>query len=241
MLRRELPGEFLGEFLRGLGVPYEIHNVQQQYGETVVLDIPHLVIERGGIAALLGPNGAGKTTLLRLLAGLDAPSRGEIFLNGVMLRPGPSQAEARRKVTLVHQHPYLFRSTVHANVAYGLKRRGVRGTALHDRVIAALEAVRLEDFARRGAHMLSAGEAQRVGIARALAIQPEVILLDEPTAHADQQSVGIVQRVILAATCNGATVILASHDYDLMAGLPHQRIDMAYGRIEKVEQHGVEG
>ncbi|MBI3090006.1 MAG: ATP-binding cassette domain-containing protein [Candidatus Tectomicrobia bacterium] len=210
---------------------YELRGVRQQYGEVVVLDIPALGFTAGGVTALLGPNGAGKTTLLRLLAGLDVPSRGAVAFHGTGLGSTPARAALRRRVTFVHQQPYLFHASVGANVGYGLKQRGIRGRVLGARVEQALRRVDLDGLAQRRAQGLSAGEGQRVALARALALEPEVLLLDEPTAHADRDTFTVIKQVIAQAAELGATVILASHDHELVAGLARRRLEMAYGRL----------
>lgn len=210
---------------------YELRGVQQQYGEVVVLDIPALGFTAGGVTALLGPNGSGKTTLLRLLAGLDVPSHGSIAFHGTSIGTSPARAALRRRVTFVHQQPYLFHSSVSANVGYGLKQRGMRGRALGARVEQALRTVGLEGLAQRRAQGLSAGEGQRAALARGLALEPEVLLLDEPTAHADRHTFAVIKQVIGQVAARGTTVILASHDHELVAGLAQRRLEMAYGRV----------
>ncbi len=220
-----------------MSVLYELRNLQHRYGSAVVLDIPQLRIAHGSTAALLGPNGAGKSTLLRLLAGIEKPSQGDILFNGEVLPTGPPGLEARRRVTLVQQHPYLFRASVFSNVAYGLRRRGVRGEDLERRVAEALALVQLDDVAARRAHTLSAGESQRVAIARALVVRPEVLLLDEPTAHGDRQSDEIVTQVINHSQTLGTSVLLTSHNLDLVTRLAQVQIVMLHGRVEKLEPH----
>jgi tungstate transport system ATP-binding protein len=131
-----------------------------------------LELSPGRVHALVGPNGAGKSTLLRLVAGLAAPERGRVQIEGA-------------PVTLVHQRPYLFRGSVGRNVAFGLRARGVPRTEARARADAALAAVGLPDYARRPARALSGGEVQRAALARALVLQPAVLLLDEPTAGMD--------------------------------------------------------
>ncbi|MBS1245180.1 MAG: transporter ATP-binding protein, partial [Deltaproteobacteria bacterium] len=119
-----------------------------------------------------------------------------------------------RKVTLLHQSPYLFGGTVFRNVAYGLKARGIAGDAALRAVDRALETVALEGFRDRDARELSGGEAQRVAMARALALDPEVLLLDEPLANIDRETAGLLEAVIASLPSRGTTVVMTTHDPD---------------------------
>jgi putative ABC transport system ATP-binding protein len=140
-------------------------------------------LETGEVLAIVGPSGAGKSTLLRLLNRLDEPTNGTVHLNGTDTRTLPPR-ELRRRIGMVMQRAYLFPGTVAENVAFGPKQ--------HDRIISAIEIdallahVGLAGYASRDALTLSGGEAQRVAITRALANQPEVLLLDEPTSALDE-------------------------------------------------------
>ena len=188
-----------------------------RYGSGFHLQVDHLALSSGRIYAVYGANGSGKTTLLNILALLTMPQEGRILLEG---RPvnGADPARCRRyrrRVTLLMQQVYLFRSTVFENVAAGLRFRGVAKQAIEERVTHMLKKVGLEEFAHRPAHSLSGGEAQRAGLARALVTEPEVLLLDEPTASVDAVH-GRQIEVILRETCKlrRMTVVLSTHQYD---------------------------
>ncbi|HSQ14935.1 MAG TPA: ATP-binding cassette domain-containing protein, partial [Candidatus Binatia bacterium] len=120
----------------------------------------------------------------------------------------------RRKVTLLHQSPYLLRGTVFRNVAYGLSARGVAGETALQAVDRALETVGLDRFRDRDARELYGGEAQRVAMARALALEPDVLLLDEPLANIDRETAVLLETVIAALPSRGTTVVMTTHDPD---------------------------
>ena len=191
---------------------FEVAGLRQTYGARTVLAIESLHVEPGARLALVGPNGAGKSTLLRLLAFLEPPTAGRIALEGSPVATGAARRAARRRVTLVEQRPYLFRGTVEANVAFGLRSAGVRGPAVAPRVRAALERLQLQGLRGRDARALSEGEIQRVAVARALAVEPVALLLDEPASSADHAA----QQAMFAALADEQarrplTVVFASH------------------------------
>ena len=194
---------------------YRLRSVTKRYGSNVAVDIDALTIDAGRVYTLTGANGAGKSTLLGILAFLTPPTTGEIFYAGERVDwKGDDGKRRRRKVTLLHQSPYLFGGTVFRNVAYGLKARGIAREAERTAVDRALEAVGLERFAGRDARELSGGEAQRVAMARALALDPEVLLLDEPLANIDRETAGLLEAVIAALPSRGTTVVMTTHDPD---------------------------
>ena len=164
------------------------------FGSTVALDRKRLAIPAGKITAVVGPNGSGKTTLLEVIGLLRRPSRGRLSLWGQPARFGDGQLQ--RKMVLVMHPGYLFRGSVLGNVTYGLRARGVVRRAAAARAREALAKVGLEGFAHRRSTALSAGERQRVNLARALAIAPEAVLLDEPTANVDTQTVELVRDLL---------------------------------------------
>jgi tungstate transport system ATP-binding protein len=208
---------------------YALRDVILEYGSRRVLDIAALDLARGGVTALVGPNGAGKSTLLRILAFLLPPTRGEITFDGERIwYREPALAVVRRCVTLVAQSPFVFHRSVRANVAYGLRARGVR---TEERTVAALAAVGLGDFADRPAWKLSGGEAQRVAVARALAIDPPVYLFDEPTANVDREYIAIIETVIAQLAAAGKTVILTTHDLDQAYRLSDAVLSVVAGHV----------
>lgn len=212
---------------------YRLDGVARCHGERTVLDVPRLDIAAGGITGIVGPNGGGKSTLLRLLALLDAPSRGTLRFAGEVVGAlsAVRTADLRRSVTLLLQEPYLLRRSVHENVAYGLTVRGVRDTL--DAVRSALELVALEPdtFLRRRWFELSGGEAQRVALAARLALAPRVLLMDEPTASLDEDSAACIADAARAVAARGATVVVVSHDRDWLEPLASRILKVRRGQV----------
>jgi tungstate transport system ATP-binding protein len=158
----------------------------------------------------VGPTGAGKSTLLRLLAGLEPPTAGELRFGACSAGGRGLPLDVRRRVTLVFQRPLLLAGTVRANVEYGLRLRGLGGRG--SRARAALDRLGLGELGSRSAHTLSGGETQLVALARALVLEPDVLLLDEPTAHLDPARVARVEDVVRDFHRRGATVVWATHN-----------------------------
>lgn len=211
---------------------YRLDSIRKCYGSNVALDIEELTIAEGRLYTLTGANGAGKSTLLSILAFLAPPTSGEVFYGGKrVVRDPDSIVEYRRKVTLLHQSPYLFGGTVYDNVAFGLKARGIQGETRQRRVDKALDEVGLQGFHDRKARELSGGEAQRVAMARALVLEPEVLLLDEPLANIDRGTTGLLETVIASLPLRGTTVVLITHDPDQPDRLNGESIVLEGGKV----------
>ena len=184
--------------------------IAHRYGARVVLRDVSLDIPRGGVFCVLGPNGAGKSTLLRLLDLLEAPAAGKILIGGARVTP-EARSEMRRRMAMAFQSPYLLRASVGANTAYGLRVRGWSRRDRRARVREALEQVGAFDLVRQPAWGLSGGQAQLVSIARALAVRPEILFLDEPTANLDPSNAGRIEALVREyAAAN--TVVLVTHN-----------------------------
>jgi tungstate transport system ATP-binding protein len=187
-------------------------DITHSYQGRLVLELPALDVPARSILGVRGPNGSGKSTLLRILALLEAPDHGRVLLDG--RKVAPRDREARRRVSLLTQTPYLLKRSVLGNVEYGLKARGVRNCK--DRARAALRMAGLDPdrFARRGWRELSGGEAQRVALAARLAIKPDVLLLDEPTSQLDPDNARLIHEAALKARDEwGAALVAVSHDH----------------------------
>lgn len=208
----------------------EAFDLARRHDDRLVLDLPRLSLVSGEILVVSGPNGAGKSTLLHLLALLDHPDRGRILFRGQELSGHGSWYQARRSITLVEQKPYAFPGSVGSNVAYGLRLRGVGKAEVRRRTAAALEQVGLIDFLRRPARGLSGGELRRMALARALVLEPAVLLLDEPTAHVDVEKSAVVEELIRAAARAGAAVALATHAGDQAERLADRTLRLLDGR-----------
>jgi tungstate transport system ATP-binding protein len=187
-----------------------LRGVTHLYGSACVLRVSELDIFAGEIVCVLGPTGAGKSTLLRLLSGLEPPSSGEILVFGQREQCRTPQLAQLRRVTMVFQHPLLLTGSVRYNVEYGLRLRG----QVNSRHVAEmmLERLGLLSLASRSVHTLSGGQRQLAALARALVVEPMILLLDEPTASLDPASVALVESVIAGENqTRGMTVIWATH------------------------------
>ncbi len=186
----------------------------QRHGERDTLKNINIRVERGEFFALIGPTGAGKTTLLRLLDLLDVPVSGKIYFDGLdTAKSARGRLEIRRRMAFVLQKPVVFNMSVYDNIASGLKWRGVSKSSLRQRVDDILEMVSLSAYRDRNARTLSGGEAQMVAIARAIAVEPELLLLDEPTANLDPISTSRVEELINNIVQRyHTTIIMATHD-----------------------------
>jgi tungstate transport system ATP-binding protein len=212
---------------------YTVRKLQKEYDGRVVLDLPELTIEAGGMVALLGPNGAGKTTLLHILAFLLQPSSGHLwFKEKPVAFHSSGQHQLRRQVVLVEQQPILFSTSVAKNVAFGLKLRGLKRVEITRRVDESLEMVGMRGFARANGRHLSGGETQRVAIARAIACRPEVILLDEPTSNVDIENRMAIETIMRDIRDAGrSSIIFCTHDLSQAARLTPARLHLAAGRL----------
>ncbi len=191
----------------------------------VLLDGVSLVSAADVCTALLGANGAGKTTLLRLCHGLVEPSRGEVRWGEA--KPG----DLGRRIAMVFQKPCLLRRSAHANVDYVLRLHGFAGEEKRRRSDRAFALVGLEHRAERQALSLSGGEQQRLVIARACALDPDVILMDEPTARLDMESTAMVEDVIANLKRERVKVILVSHNLAQVRRLCDEVIFLDRGRL----------
>ncbi len=217
---------------------FRLQNVTKEYNGRRVLQVDHLKIRQGEVFALVGPSGAGKSTLLRLLNFLEPPTAGRIrFLDVEFSASQPMPLAYRRRVTTVFQRPILLNRRVWRNVGYGLRLRGRRNS--DGRIEKALEQVGLTALARQRARTLSGGEAQRVALARAIVLQPDVLLLDEPTANLDPYNVGLIEEIVQGLNRErGTTVVLVTHNV-FQARRLAQRVGLLLeGQI--VEEAGVE-
>ena len=209
--------------------------IEVKRGGTTILDIPSITVQEGEILSLIGPNGAGKTTLLQTFSYLLKPFEGEIFFKGKQVGQNHSIIEYRRNLAVVFQEPLLFDTTVFENVASGLKIRGMSRSEIRERVMDHLERFGISHLKGRSARTLSGGEAQRTSLARAFAIQPEILLLDEPFASLDpptrESLMEDLQRVLLQTNM---TTLFATHDRLEALRLSDRIAVMNLGRIVQI-------
>jgi tungstate transport system ATP-binding protein len=212
-----------------------VKDLQVRRGGSPVLDISSLTVEEGTILSLIGPNGAGKTTLMLTLACLIKPHGGEFFFKGGKVFSRQGLLQYRRKLAIVFQEPLLFDTTVFRNVASGLKIRGMDRSEIEKRVKQNLQRFGISHLTDRSARKISGGEAQRAALARALAIQPEILFLDEPFASLDpptRESLMEDLEKILRQT--HTTTIFATHDRMEALRLSDRMAVMNQGRILQV-------
>jgi len=188
----------------------ELVAVRRDYDGVPVIKRLSMKVREGRVLSIIGPNGAGKTTLLRMMALLDKPTGGEIYYRGKKV-DNSSANTIRRKVTMVFQRTVNFNKTVYKNVTYGLELKKIPEGEIKRRVMQALDLVSMKKFADRRAKKLSGGEQQRLAIARALVLEPELLLLDEPTANLDPKNTLEIERIINGIK-GGATVVIATNN-----------------------------
>lgn len=217
----------------------EIHGLQKRFGERLLYDIPNLQIDAGKAYALTGANGTGKSTLLRVLSGLDNAAVDHVRYCGQPVRLTPYPRQMREAVIYVHQHPVMFSTTVAGNIAYGLKARGKSKDEITQRVNEAMQWAKVAHLQNRHPSVLSGGEKQRLALARAWALRPQLLLLDEPTANLDGQSKEQVIELIPDLVNAGGSVIMACHDRQLtdLPGVEHWVI--RNGQLEIVTAEGL--
>ncbi len=202
-----------------------------RFGDRSVLDGCGLSLAAGEACMLTGDNGAGKTTLLRVLAGLQRPDAGTLAFDGRPLQPGRFPPSVRHVLQYVPAHPLLFSTSVRANLDYGLRARGVGRDECRRLTQAAVEWARLQAIVRTDPRRLSAGEIQRIAIARAWVLQPRVILFDEPTSNLDRASHAQVLELICRLVDGGAAVLVAAHDRALVDLPGTRRLHLSSGRL----------
>ncbi|MFC2020775.1 ABC transporter ATP-binding protein [Chloroflexota bacterium] len=192
----------------------ETKNLCQKHGEKDILKNINLKVDRGEVFALIGPTGAGKTTLLRMVNLLDLPASGEIYFDGIATaKTARLKIELRRRMGFVLQKPVVFDMSVYDNIACGLKWRKESKSDIRRKVDGMLEMVALSGHRDRNARTLSGGEMQMVAIARAIVSEPEVLLLDEPTANLDPVSASRIESLITDIINRyNTTIIMATHD-----------------------------
>jgi tungstate transport system ATP-binding protein len=208
----------------------EAARIVRRFGTRTVLDIEHIAVHAGEVLAIVGPNGAGKSTLFRILLLLERPDEGTVHLDGVTMRTG--DARARGRLAAVFQRPVLFSGTVRHNLAFGLRARGVPQAERQARVDEALQWMQLDALADTSVHALSGGEAQRVALGRALIMQPDVVLLDEPTANLDV----VIRRrfrmdIDRVARQQARAIVLITHDTSEAFGLADRVVVLHDGRV----------
>ncbi len=207
----------------------KFEGIYKRYGKVVAVEKMDLEIAEGSLVTLLGPSGCGKTTLLRMIAGLEEPTAGNIYVKGKRINDVPIH---RRNLGMIFQNYALFpHKTIFENVAFGLKYRDVSKTEIRSRVTRALEMVRLPGVENRYPSQLSGGQQQRIALARAIVIEPDVLLMDEPLSALDEnlreemrQEIENLQQMI------GVTTIFVTHDQREALSMSDKIVVMSAGR-----------
>jgi tungstate transport system ATP-binding protein len=193
-----------------------VRGLRKSFGERLLFDVAELVLQSGSSYLLTGGNGSGKTTMLRILAGLETAQIGSVSFEGVTIPADEICAQLAPRVVYLHQHPYLFSSSVAANVAYGLKAAGMAHAKRELLVREAMTWAGVNHLAHIAPYKLSGGEKQRVALARARILNPKILLLDEPTANLDEEARRQVAELIRRMCDNNHCVVIATHDPELM-------------------------
>lgn len=211
----------------------ELKNVNKTFGSFKASDDVSFSVEQGKLVALLGPSGSGKTTILRILAGLEQADSGEIYINGTLVN---EKTPSERGVGFVFQSYALFRyKTVFENIAFGLKIEKKKKSEIKARVEELLELVGLKGLEKRYPNQLSGGQRQRVAFARALAVRPKLLLLDEPFAAIDAKVRKELRSWLKETIANvGITSIFVTHDQDEAIEVADEIIITNRGRVEQI-------
>lgn len=207
-------------------LPLELRRLSYQANGKRVIDHVDLTVDEPGITVIMGPNGAGKSVLMRLMHGLLAPTGGDVLWGGRRMN-----RELARRQAMVFQKPVLLRRSAAANIGYAL---GLRGIARGDRAIRiddALKLAGLEGRASAPARVLSGGEQQRLCLARALSLEPDILLLDEPTASLDPASTLAIEELLVDAQRRGIKVLMVTHDVGQARRLARDVVFLHHGRV----------
>ncbi len=210
----------------------QFKGILKRFGNVIAVEKMDFDIEEGSLVTLLGPSGCGKTTLLRMVAGLEVPTEGDIFIKGVRINDTPIH---KRNLGMIFQNYALFpHKTIFDNVAFGLKYRDVPKEKIKEKVTRALEMVRLPGVENRMPSQLSGGQQQRIAMARAIVIEPDVLLMDEPLSALDEnlreemrREVDNLQHIL------GVTTIFVTHDQREALSMSDKILVMKDGRKQQ--------
>jgi tungstate transport system ATP-binding protein len=205
-------------------LPISFNEATVRAGNVTILDRISLTISTGAPTLLVGPNGSGKSTLIHLGMGLIEASDGRVMWGGRPVSDGKRRA-------MVFQRPVMLRRSAAENIAYALASRGLTRAEQADRRVQLLERVGLVSLGDRPARRLSGGEQQRLALARALAREPEILFLDEPTASLDPASTKAVEDIVRATAASGVKIVMATHDLGQARRLASDIVFLVCGRV----------
>ena len=204
-------------------LPLAFENASLRAGDVEIVSNLELDIVSGGPTILLGPNGSGKSTLLRLAMGLVRPTSGRVSWG--------RRSEPDERLAMVFQRPVMLRRSARANIDYALSVRGIPAGERRRRIAEALAATGLSDLAQRQARVLSIGEQQRLALARAWALHPQVLFLDEPTASLDPAATRAVEEIVLRIHDAGTKIVMTTHDLGQARRIADEVLFLHRGRL----------
>jgi tungstate transport system ATP-binding protein len=208
-----------------------LRRLRKSFSDRCLLDLDGLEIEAGHAYVVTGGNGSGKTTLLRILAGLEPGEISGFEFRGLPQTHRRLPEDVRHDIVYVHQHPYLFHSTLEHNIGYGLTARGIAGAERERRVDDAIAWAGVERLRAVPPAKLSGGEKQRVALARAKVLSPRLFLLDEPTANLDGEARAQVIALIRQLVQDNSSLLIACHDRELIELPGMQRFHLEKGKL----------
>lgn len=212
----------------------EMDSVQYRVRDRVVLDIPSFELYEGDFLGIMGPNGAGKSTFLKLLAFLDTPCEGAVLYRGEKWTTKTIPLPLRRNFSVALQQSLLLQGTVYENVAIGLRWRKETKAVVKQKVNEMLELFEISHLAFKNSHQLSGGEAQRVNLARALVIEPEVLFLDEPFSALDfPTKIKLIEDFLRIVKLTKTTTVFISHDLLEIQSLSNRLLILVEGKIQQ--------
>ena len=217
-----------------MSVLLSFRHLRKTFGERKLLDLDPFVIGEGEAYVITGDNGSGKTTLLRILAGLEPGEIAGFEYRGLPLTHGRLPEDVRHDIVYVHQHPYLFHTTVVHNIGYGLAARGIDGAERERLVEEAVAWAGMNHLRGVPPAKLSGGEKQRVALARARVLKPHLFLLDEPTANLDGEARGQAIALIRQLVQDNGSLLIACHDRELIELPGMRRFHLENGKLDEV-------
>lgn len=208
-------------------LPLELRGVSFRHRGQTLLQPLDLQLERSGKTVIMGPNGAGKSLLMRICHGLLAPTQGTVRWTG----SGATPETVRRRQAMVFQRPVMLRRSALANVRHALSAQGVPRTERRQRADEAIERFGLQSIAHRPARVLSGGEQQRLALARAWALRPEILFMDEPTAALDPAAIRAVEEAVETFHSEGTRIVMTTHDLGQARRLADDVVFLVNGRL----------
>lgn len=214
---------------------YRMKDIEYKVKDRTLISLQALELEESEVLGVMGPNGAGKSTLLKLMALLEEPTMGTIHYREKQIYPGTISLDLRRQMATVFQHAFLLDTTVYNNIAVGLKIRKVPKAERRRRIDYWLERFRISHLEKRHAHTLSGGEAQRVSLARALVLEPDILFLDEPFSALDfPTKLELLKDLKQVISQTKVTTVFVSHDLMEIKYLADRLLILMNGEIAQL-------